>query len=195
MPRCRRPGQSDTKRLILEAARRLFSADGYDQTTIRAVAEQAGVDSALVMHYFSSKEGLFHAAIEWPVDMDDAAHRVFDGDPERMGERLVRVVCETWEDGTARHPLTVILRNSLQREEAARLASEFVEREMVGRLVARSPNSDAALRGSLVHTVIMGLVMTRYVIGVEPLASLPREEVVRLLGPTVQRYATGDIGG
>lgn len=158
------------------------------------MAEQAGVDSALVMHYFTSKEGLFRAAIEWPVDMDMAAHRVFEGDPARMGERLVRMVCEIWEDETTRHPLAVILRNAVQHEEAARLASQFMQREMVGRLVARAQDPAAALRGGLAHSALVGLVMARYVIRMEPLASTPTEVVVRAVGSTIQRYLDGDIG-
>jgi AcrR family transcriptional regulator len=195
MRRGRRPGRSETKTLILGSARHLFAVEGYEQTSIRGVAEKAGVDPALVMHYFSSKEGLFRAAIDWPFDMDEAARRVFEGDPIGMGDRLVRMVCEVWEDDTTRHPLTVILRNAVQREEAARLASEFVEREMVGRVAGRTQEPTAALRGALAHSAVIGLVMARYVIGVEPLASAPVETVVQAVGPTIQRYLTGDIGG
>jgi AcrR family transcriptional regulator len=191
--RGRRPGQTDSKAAILEAARRLFVAEGYGQTTIRAVAEQAGVDSALVMHFFSSKDGLFRAAIEWPVDMDEAARRVFDGDAAGFGERLARMVCEVWEDETTRHPLTVILRNAVQREDAARMASEFMQRELVGRIRTQAQDPSAALRAGLAHSALTGMVMARYVIGVEPLASAPRETVVRVVGSTIQRYLTGDI--
>lgn len=178
----------------MEAARRLFAAEGYDETTIRAVADQAGVDSALVMHYFTSKDGLFRAAIEWPLDMDQAARRILEGDPAGIGERLVRMVCEAWEDETTRHPLIVILRNAVQHDEAARLASEFMQREMVGRLVARTQDPAAALRGGLAHSAVLGLVMARYVIRMEPLASTPTEVVVRVVGSTIQRYLDGDLG-
>jgi AcrR family transcriptional regulator len=193
--RGRRPGPSDTKQSILESARHLFATLGYEQTSIRGVAERAGVDPALVMHYFSSKEGLFRAAIDWPVDMDEAAGRVFEGDPNGMGERLVRMVCGLWEEETTRHPLAVILRNAVQREEAAGLMAEFVEREIVGRLVARTQDSTSALRGCLAHSALVGLIVARYVIGVEPLASASIEAVARAVGPTVQRYLAGDLVG
>ncbi|MBN1629098.1 MAG: TetR family transcriptional regulator [Thermoleophilia bacterium] len=186
--RGRRPGQTATRQRILESARELFAAVGYDQTSIRGVAEKASVDPALVMHYFGSKDGLFEAAIDWPFDMDDAVRHVFEGDPATMGERLVRMVCERWEDETTRHPLTVILRNAVQREEAATLMTEFVERQIVGQLVKRSKDPTAALRGSLAHSVILGLVMVRYLERLEPLASASIDEVVRAAGPTVQRY-------
>jgi len=192
--RGRRPGQSDTKSLILDAARRLFAVGGYDQTSIRAVATASGVDSALVMHYFGSKEGLFSAAIEWPFDIDAVFQRIFLGDASQAGQRLVRTICSIWEDQHARHPLTVILRNAVQREEAARLLREFVRREMIGRLAAQSADPHADLRGSLVYSTLVGLFMSRYVIGLEPLASAPLETVVQAVGPTIQRYLTADIG-
>lgn len=193
-PRGRRPGQTDTKKLILEAAGRLFASAGYERTTIRAVAERAGVDPALVMHYFSSKEGLLRAAMEWPVDVDQIARGIFEGDPEHIGERLVRTVCGLWEDETTRHPLVVILRNSVQHEDAGRLASEFVRQVIVGQLVSRTDDPSAPLRGLLAHSALVGLVAVRYVIGIEPLASASVDEVVQAAGPALQRYLMGDIG-
>jgi AcrR family transcriptional regulator len=168
---------------------------GYDQTSIRAIAERAGVDSALVIHYFTSKEGLLQAAMDWPFDMDEAARQIFEGDPDHTGERLVRKVCEAWEDQTTRHPLTVILRNTVQREDAARLSAQWVEQAMVGRLATRTQDPSAPLRGVLAHSALVGLVMTRYVVGIEPLASAPVDAVVQMVGPTIQRYLMGDIGG
>jgi AcrR family transcriptional regulator len=158
------------------------------------VAEDAGVDSALVIHYFASKEGLFRAAIEWPLDLDERTKDVLEGDPETMGERLVRMVCQAWDDDCTRHPLTVVFRNAVQREGATRMAADFIEREMIGRLVAHTKDPTAALRGSLAHSAILGMIIARYVVGVEPLASLPTEQVVALVGPAVQGYLTGDLG-
>jgi AcrR family transcriptional regulator len=192
--RGRRPGRSHTKRLILEAARQLFASAGYDAASIRAVAEEAGVDPALVMYYFSSKQGLLQAAMEWPVDIDEIARGIFEGDPERTGERLARMVCSLWEDEKTRHPLAVILRNAVQNEEAARLASEFVKHVLVGQLVARTDDASAPLRGLLAHSTLVGLVTIRYILGIEPLASASTEEVVQAVGPTLQRYLRGDLG-
>ena len=145
------------------------------------------------MHYFGSKDGLFRAAIEWPVDMDQAARQILEGDPAGFGERLVRTVCEAWEDETTRHPLTVIVRNAVQREEAARMVSLFMERELVGRIRTQAHDSLAALRAGLAHSALTGLVVARYVIKVEPLASTPRETIVRVVGATIQRYLTGGL--
>ena len=128
--------------------------------------------------------------------MDEARRRVFGGDPGGMGERLVRMVCETL--GGRRlpvYPLTVILRNAVQREEAASLMSEFVEREIVGRLVAHTQDPTAALRGGLAHSAILGdCIVARYIVGVEPLASVSIDEVVRAVGPTLQRYLAAGTG-
>jgi AcrR family transcriptional regulator len=156
------------------------------------VADGAGVDPALVMHHFSSKEGLFRAAIDWPIDLDEATRRVFSGDPADMGERLVRMVCEIWEDESTRHPLTVILRNAVEREDAARLLSRFVERELIGRLPAQTREPRATIRGSLAYSALVGMVVARYVIGVEPLASSPVDMVVQAMGPAIQRYLVGE---
>ena len=193
--RGRRPGRSDTKNLILESARHMFASLGYEQTGIRAIAERAGVDSALVMHYFSSKGGLLQAAMEWPFDMDEATQQVFEGDPGHTGERLVRKVCEMWESEATRHPLTVIVRNAVTREDAAHLTAEWVEQAMVGRLAARTQDPSAPLRAILAHSALVGLVMIRYVVRIEPLASAPVEVVVKTVGPSIQRYLMGDIGG
>jgi AcrR family transcriptional regulator len=191
--RGRPPGQSDTRKVILEAARRLFASLGYGQTSIRAVAAESGVDASLVMHYFSSKEGLFRAAIEWPPDVDDAVRLSLQGHIENTGERLIDTLCRVWEDQGAGHPLAVMLRNAVQHEEAARLLHEFLRDEMVGRPTLLNGRSDTELREGLIYSTIVGLFLSRYVIGVEAVASVPRETIVRAVGPTIQRYLTGDI--
>lgn len=192
-PRGRRPGRPDTRQRILETARHLFANLGYDRTTIRQVAEKAQVDPALVVYYFGSKEGLFRAAVAWPVDMEQAARQVLAGDPAKLGERLARLLCQIWEDKTTRHPLTVILRNAVQHEEAARLMSEFMAKEMVARAASFTKDSLGPLRGALVHSTLAGLVLNRYLLQIEPLASAPVEVVAQAVGPTIQRYLTGKI--
>jgi len=110
----------------------------------------------------------------------------------------VRKVCETWEDDTFRHPLTVILRNTIQREDAAQLgaqlASLWLEQAMVGRLAEHVSHSDLPLRGALAHSALIGLVLIRYVACYEPLASASVDTVVELVGPTIQDYLFGAIG-
>ncbi len=158
------------------------------------MAESAEVDSALVLHYFSSKEGLFRAVIEWPFDMNERVREVLKGDPSRMGERLVSMVCQAWDNEQMRSPLTVVFRNAVQGEETSRIAADFVKRELIDRIVAWSSDPAARLRGTLVYSTMLGLVTARYVVRVEPLASLSSDQVVELVAPTVQRYLTCDLG-
>jgi AcrR family transcriptional regulator len=186
-------GRSRTRGAILAAARRLFASQGAAGTTIRSVAEAAGVDPALVLHYFESKDGLFQAAIEWPVDMKAAADRVFAEGPERVGERLVRFFMEQWENESTRHPLEIIFRTAIGRQSEGRLWTEFVHDQLIGRLAAVVPGPDAELRGSLVFSSLGGLALGRYILKIPPLATLDPEDVVALVGPTVQRYVNGDL--
>jgi len=193
-PTGRRPGPSTTRGQILAAARRRFAVDGFDRTSIRAVAAEAGVDPALVLHYFGSKDGLFSAAVEWPVELTEITRRVLAPGLDGLGERLVRFFLEQWEEERTRHPLTVLVRSAVGHEGAARLLAEFVRYELVGRLAAVSGEPAAELRGGLVASSMIGLALARYVVRLEPLASAPRETVVTAVAPTVQRYLTGDIG-
>jgi AcrR family transcriptional regulator len=187
----RRPGRSGARDCILTSARRSFAARGFERTSIRTVAEEAGVDPALVMHYFSSKDGLFRASIDCPVDLEAVSARIMAVREDARGRQIVRVICEVWQDETTRHPLVILLRNAIERQDAAALLSQFVERELVGRLSAQTRGEDASARASAAYSALLGLVLARYVIGVEPLASAPLEQVVELVGPTIQRYLDG----
>jgi AcrR family transcriptional regulator len=189
----RRPGSSGTRQAILGAARRQFVAAGFDQTSIRSVAAEAGVDPALVIHYFHSKDGLLGTVMAWPVDLDEIATQVVAPGLDGFGERLVRFFLAQWDDPSKRHPLTVIVRNAMSHEEAARLLADFVRRELVGRLVALMDTPTAELRGSLVCSTLVGLAMTRYVVRLEPLASASSDVVVAAIAPTIQRFLTGEL--
>ena len=189
----RRPGSSGTRAAILAAAQRQFVAAGFDQTSIRSVAEEAGVDPALVIHYFHSKDGLLVAGMAWPIDLDEISEHVVAPGLDGFGERLARFFLAQWDDPSKRHPLTVIVRNAVSHETAARLLTDFVRRELVGRLVTLMDEPTAELRGSLVASTLVGLAMTRYVVRLEPLASAPSEVVVAAMAPTIQRFLTGDL--
>jgi AcrR family transcriptional regulator len=191
----RRAGKTRTRAAILTAARRLFASEGADGTSVRAVAREAGVDPALVLHYFGSKEGLFQAAVEWPVDMGVAADRVFGGGLDDLGGRLVRFFMEQWETEPTRHPLEIIVRGAIRRESEGRLLMEFADDQLVRRLAALLPGPDASLRASLVLSSLMGLAVARYILKVPGLATRPTEEVAAIVGPTIQRYLDGDLPG
>jgi AcrR family transcriptional regulator len=189
----RRSGPSKTRAAILAAARRLFASEGADRTTIRAVAQEAGVDPALVLHYFGSKDGLFVAAIEWPMDMSVATERIFAGGADGLGERITRFFMEQWEREETRHQLEIIVRRAVSREPDAKLLNEFAHNQLIGRLVAAFPGPDIERRGGLVLSTLVGLALVRYVLKVEPLASMGHDEVATIVGATIQRYVSGDL--
>jgi AcrR family transcriptional regulator len=187
----RRPGAGGTREAILQSARQLFTERGYDATSIRAVAEESGVDPALVIHYFSSKEGLFRESIDLRLDIGKIADAIFGSGFENAGGNLIREVCAVWEDESRRHPLAVLIRNAIEHDEAARMLSDFIDREIVSQLTARSDSPDARLSGSLAYSQLLGMVLVRYVIRLEPLASLTVDEVTDLLGPVIQAHLAG----
>jgi AcrR family transcriptional regulator len=190
----RRPGVSGTREAILDAARQAFAEHGYQRATIRGVAELAGVDPALVHHYFGTKQGLFVAAVQLPVDPVARLSAVLAGDPEGVGERLVEVFLSVWDQAANVSPLLALVRSAVGDEQAAAMLREFITEEVLGQIARRLGSSDARLRATLVGSQIVGLMMARYIIRVEPLASAPPAQLVAAVGPTMQRYLTGDIG-
>jgi len=193
-PRGRRAGASETREAILASARRRFAQAGYNATTIRAVAADAGVDASLVHYFFGTKADLFVAVVEYPVNPAELIERVLAGGAQDVGPRLVRTFLATW-DGRAAHPLFALLRSAPTHEQSATLLREFIAREILGR-VARALDADQPeLRAALCGSQIVGLAMLRYVLRVEPLASADPEAVVAAVGPTAQRYLVEPLSG
>ncbi len=192
--RGRRPGGPDTRGQILDSAREAFASKGFGGTTIRAVAAGAGVDPALVHHYFGSKDDLFLAALQIPVDPRTLVPRVFTDGLDGAGERLLRLFLSVWDDPAARLPLLAVVRSSLSQETPESLLQQGILR------MVRTPLQDAALpdqperRASLVISQLLGLVVSRYLLEIEPLASMTSEEVVAAVAPTLQRYLSGGLG-
>ena len=185
----RRPGTGGTRERILAAARSDFSRAGYEGVTIRGIAAEARVDPALVLHYFESKDGMFRAAVQFPVDPGEFIPRLLAPGLDGLGGRLVGFFLDTW-DLPAGSPLLGLIRSVVGNEEAAALLREFVTREVLGRIARALELDHPQLRAGLVASQLVGLAMLRYVIKVEPLASASRDEVVAWLGPTLQRYLT-----
>jgi AcrR family transcriptional regulator len=186
----RRPGESGTREAILRAAAQSFSRHGYDGTTIRAVAREAGVDPALVHHYFGTKAALFTATQSLPVDPDRVLDAVLDGPLEGLGERLAWGFLAVWEAADP-SPAAALVRSAATNEEVAALLRGFIEREIVSRLAARLDVPDAAERAELAAAQLVGTAMLRLIVRVEPLASMPQEELVARLAPVLQRHLTG----
>lgn len=190
----RRPGVSGTREAILDAARRAFAEQGYQHATIRGVADLAGVDPALVHHYFGTKQGLFVAAMQLPVNPVEQLTAVLAEDPGQAGERMVEVFLSIWDHAADQSPLLALVRSAVGDEHAAAMLREFITEEVLGPVARRLGSPDARLRATLVGSQIIGLAMARYIVRVEPLASAPAAQVAAAIGPTLQRYLTGDVG-
>lgn len=195
----RRPGRpagnSQTRDHILAAARELFARDGFDRTSVRSIARAAGFDSALVHHYFGTKQQLFVAAVQIPVDPAVVLDQIRKVPVTNLGHALASIVVPLWdsESGTA---LIATVRSLLAGPEVSLLRT-FLE-EIVGAEVAPrvdDPPGTGIVRVQLVASQLVGIVVARYIVGLEPLASLPAKHVADIIGPTLQRYLTGDLRG
>jgi AcrR family transcriptional regulator len=193
-PRGRRSGGTDSKELILAAARRLFSEHGFEGTSLRQVARRAQVDPAMVHHFFKDKDELFALSVELPADPDEVLAGVEDLDPAERGEAIVRAVLRLWE-GPAQHGLEAFVRGTLGSKAKTTLLREMVARMILSRVMTGVPGpaEDVRMRGNLIATQMVGLVVVRYVVRLEPLASAPPDDLVRMVAPTVQRYLTGRL--
>jgi AcrR family transcriptional regulator len=185
--RGRRPGAPDTRAAILGAARGQFAAHGFRRTTIRAVAGEAGVDPALVHHYFGSKDDLFVAALELPVDPRTVIGPALAGGVEGAAERLLTVFLSVWDDPDLRATLLVVVRGMLE-PDGHRLMREGFLPAVIMPAAAALGLDDPERRMSLVASQVLGLIVSRYVLEIEPLASMPAAEVVAVVGPNIQRY-------
>ncbi len=190
----RRPGDSGTREAILGAARAAFAEAGYDRATLRGIAAAAGVDPALVLHYFGSKEGLFEAALELPVSPRQIFERGVAAGPEQLGAIIVRTFLEAWEPPENRVRLMAMLRSAMTNDKAMAMTRDLLVREVFAPITERLGVPDAPLRATLVGSQFIGLAVMRFIGRLEPLASASVDELVASVGPTVQRYLTGDIG-
>ncbi|MEU7971729.1 TetR family transcriptional regulator [Micromonospora sp. NPDC049089] len=190
----RRPGNPGTREAILDAARTAFAERGYDAASIRGIAGTAQVDPALVHHYFGSKDQLFLAAMNFPVDPGQLVPRVLAGDRDAVGERMVRIFLGVW-DSPAGSAAQALLRSAVSNEWTARLLREFVTTQVLRRVLENLDVDpvELPLRGSLVATQMIGLAMMRHVVRLEPVASADPETLVAAIGPTIQRYLTGPL--
>jgi AcrR family transcriptional regulator len=189
----RRPGASGTREAILEAACRLFRERGYNATTIRAIASEAGVDPALVMHFFGSKAGMFVTAVEWPIDPVCEVRNVLARGRDHVGEELARVFVRTWDVEGNRNAILSLMGSALSEPKAAEQVREFMIAELFVPLCDALGVTDGERRGALAASQLLGLGLVRYVFEVEPVASDDSERVVAAIAPTLQRYLTADL--
>ncbi|HEX5086275.1 MAG TPA: TetR family transcriptional regulator [Nocardioides sp.] len=179
-----------TRAAILAAARRQFGEHAYDQTSLRAIAADAGIDPALIVRYFTNKETLFAAAVDVDLRLPD-----FREIPVRSrGEALARHFLDQWEGEDRNEALPVIVRSAVAHEIAADHVRQ-VFASQVRRAIARASGANGArTRAGLVSSQLLGLAIARYMIKLPGVADLSRDDVVRHVGPTLQRYLTADLG-
>ena len=187
----RRPGNQDTRTSILEAARASFAEKGYDKASIRAIAGDAGVDPALVHHYFGTKEKLFLAVMNAPINPGELIPQALDGPREHAGERLIRLAIGVW-DSPAGTAALAVFRSALSNEWTARLLREFVVTQILRRAADQiiEDQAEAPMRTALVATQIAGTMVARYVLKIEPLASADADTIAAAIGPNIQRFLT-----
>ncbi len=190
--RGRRPGAPDTRAEILGSARSLFATRGYKSTSVRAIAADAGVDPALVHHYFGTKDDLFVAALQLPVDPRVVLAPVFEGGVDGAGERLLRIFLSVWDDEDARLPLLGLVRGVVE-PEGRMLLREGLFGVILGPIGDALGLDEPHRRVAHVASQMIGLVMLRYVLEVEPLVSMDTEVLVATYAPTLQRYLDGEL--
>lgn len=189
----RRPGQSGTREAILDAARERFAEVGFDKASIRSIAGAAGVDPALVHHYFGTKQQLLAAVIDLPVDTDAVRALIAAAPIERLGEAIVRTVVAVW-DSPAGASAIAAFRAILGGGDPSLIGSfvlEVILKDVRDRV--DSPPGSGQARVTLAVAQMAGVMMARKIVGIEPIASMSAERLAKLVGPSMQRYLTGDL--
>ena len=181
---------AQTRQRLLDAAQDLFAEQPFDAVTVRAIATQAGVDPALINHYFGSKEGLFGEVIARITNPDSALGVLTETPQSRWGYEIVRYADTVWSSPTGKALLAVFRRGLSGNPEVLQAS---VRRIILDRLTAHLNASDQQLRASLAASQMVGVIVARHIVHLEPMASLTTEELVDLIGPTIQRYLTGNL--
>lgn len=190
--RGRRPGGQDTRTALIEAARAVFGESGFDGATVRAIATRAGVDAAMVNHWFGSKEGLFaQAVLKLPFDPHDLLAELTNGPDDEFGRRIVRTFLTRW-DGAGGDVFQALVRSVAGHEQAALVLRSFFQ-SFFTKIIAGFGSDRVELRTSLCASQLVGMGLVRYVAKFEPMATSEIEPLVTAIAPTVQRYLTGDI--
>lgn len=186
----RRPGDPEvTKAAVLEAARTTFAGHGFEKATIRAIASAAGVDPALVLHYFGSKDSLFVAAHQLPFSPEDVEAAIFDGDIDGLGERIARFYLSAL--AVPGSPAISLLRAAATHDRAAEMLRTFIGLTLMGPGLETVPLADRRFRMSLVASHLLGVLFARLILRIPELADSNLDDVIDPLGTTFQRYLTG----
>lgn len=193
----RRPGNPDTRQAILDAARRAFAAGGFRGASVRRIAAEAGVDAAMIHHYFGTKEQLFLATVQPPIDPLLLVDRLTDGGLDDLGPRVVRTLLAVWESPDSGPGLVAFLRSALADPERAVLLREFVGDMLLRKVLLPLgvPADEAPIRLGLAMSQIVGLLVGRYVLQMQPVVAVPADVLIAGTGGTLQQYLTGPLAG
>ena len=189
--RRRKDAAADTRSTIVKAAAAEFASRGYESASMRSIARKAGVDPALVHHYFAEKADLFAESISAPIRPDRIVKEILAGPREQIGENIIRFLLGALEERGARTRIISLLHTALGQEFAATMLRQFLAREVLQRLASAIGGESQELRASLAASQIVGLIIARYGIRIEPLASAPAEEIIQRVGAVVQWHLTG----
>lgn len=195
----RRAGDTKTSEAILEAARAQFAEHGYTRATIRGIAAQAQVDPALVHHFYGTKEALFAAAMRLPVLPSQVLSTALEGrlGEPGIGEFVVRTALTLWETDGLKETFLGLLRSAVTSDEAARMLREFVAESILGTITrvvgVKGSAAEVEYRAAMVATQMVGLGLARLVLGLPAVAQASIDELAATIGPSVERYLTGDI--
>jgi AcrR family transcriptional regulator len=184
----RRPGATDTRDVILDAARRGFATRGYDATTVRAIATDAAVDPALVIHYFGTKEALFAAAAGLPPSLPGLFASLGSLPPRDFGRALAAGYLGFVDSDDSRNAILALVRSAVSHEKAAATLREFLTAQLLPVIAERTGHPDAQLRASLIAAQLIGIAMLRHVLRVETLARATRDDIVALVAPVIEQY-------
>jgi AcrR family transcriptional regulator len=184
---------AQTREAILAAARHLFAERGFENASMRAIGAEAGVDAALITHFFGSKANLLAESIEWPFDPGRELPRILKNGTDRVGEGLVSLLVRTWDREGTRNPIITLLRAASTEPSAAPLLTDFMRTRLFGPLLEELGSDQPEIRANLAAAQLGGLAVARYILHFEPLASASPRDVVRWIAPSVQRYLTAPI--
>lgn len=194
-PRGRRPAGEDTRGALIEAARIEFTERGYTSATVRRIAQRAGVDAAMVNHWFGGKDRLFtEAVLNIPFNPAELIGEMLDGDPERLGERIVRTFLTRWDE-TGGGQFAALIRSAAGHDAAMAMFREYLVSAVFSQVETMMAADNRPLRLTLFASQMIGMGMVRYVARFEPLASADVETLARAIAPNLQRYLTGDLSG
>lgn len=183
----------DVRDAVLDSARVAFRSKGYVRTTIKGVAAAAGVAPEVVSRYWGSKEKLFAAAMKLPFDPATAVPELAAPGLEGMGERLTRATLDTLSDEESREDLLILFKAGASSTKATAGLRAFIEQSMIDRLVRYIGVPDARLRVSLISSYLVGIAANRYITRLEPLASMPEDDLVKIVAPTIQAWLDPSI--